>query len=202
MIPVLCDFFNGDGVEEGHGGAEGFADDFDWGAWLRLRGRPENSLRPEFWSARNRLAKRAVLDFGQDLLHGLLAFVVDDARAADVVAPLGGVGDGVAHVSQAAAIDEIDNELQFMQDLEVGALGLIAGFGEGFIARLDEGADAAAEHGLLAEEIGLGFFFECGFENAGAGAADALEIAEIQGVSRAGCVLVDGDEAGNAAAFE
>jgi hypothetical protein len=28
-LPVLCDFFDGDGVEEGHGGAELFAYDFD-----------------------------------------------------------------------------------------------------------------------------------------------------------------------------
>ena len=160
-----------------------------------------NSLRPEFWSARNRFANVAVLDLGQDLLHRLLAFGVDDARAADVVAPLGGVGDGVAHVGEAAAIDEVDDELELVEHFEVGALRLITGLGERFVARLDEGADAAAEHGLLAEEIGLGLLFESRLEHSGAGAADALEIAEAERVRIAGCVLMDGDESGDAAAF-
>jgi len=61
-----------------------------------------------------------------------------------------------------------------VQDFKVGALGLIAGLGERFVASLDEGADAAAEHGLLAEEIGLGLFLERGLKYSGAGAADAL----------------------------
>ena len=91
--------------------------------------------------------------------------------------------------------------LSSWRTLEVGALGLIAGLDEGFKSSLDEGADAAAEHGLLAEEIGLGLFLECGFEDSGARAADALEIAEIEGVGIAGRVLVNGDEAGDAAAF-
>ena len=130
------------------------------------------------------LGKGAVLDFGEDLLHGLLALGVDDARAADVVAPLGGVGDGVAHVGEAAAVDEVDDELELVQDFEVGALGLIAGLDQGFEARLDERADAAAEHGLLAEEIGLGLFLEGGLEHAGAGAADALEVAEARARGR------------------
>ncbi len=160
-----------------------------------------NSLRPEFWSARKRLAKLPSWISVRIRLHRLAAFVVDDARAGDVVAPLRGVGDGVAHVSQAAAIDEVDDELELVEHFEVGALGLIAGLDEGFVAGLDERADAAAEHGLLAEEIGLGLFLERGLEHPGAGAADALEVAEGEGVGVAGCVLVDGDEAGNAAAF-
>src|ERR1700722_455067 len=62
-------------------------------------------------------------------------------------------------------------------------------------------ADAAAEHGLFAEEVGFGFFGEGGFEHAGAGAADAFEVAEGEGVGGAGGVLMDGDEAGDAAAL-
>ena len=89
-----------------------------------------------------------------------------------------------------------------MQALEVGALRLVAGLDQRLEARLDQRADAAAEHRLLAEEIGLGLFLECGFEHSGAGAADALEIAEGERVGLAGRVLVHGDEAGNAAALE
>ena len=67
--------------------------------------------------------------------------------------------------------------LSSCRHFEVGALGLIAGFDESFVASLDQRADAAAEHGLLAEEIGFGLFFERGLKYSGARAADALEIA-------------------------
>ena len=60
---------------------------------------------------------------------------------------------------------------------------------------------AAAEDGLLAEEVGFGLFGEGGFEDAGAGAADALGVAESEGEGVAAGVLLDGDEAGDAAAF-
>ena len=103
---------------------------------------------------------------------------------ADVVAPLGGVGDGVAHVGEAAAVHEVDDELELVEDFEVGELGLVAGFDEGFEACLDEGGGAAAEDGLLAEEVGLGLFGEGGLEDSGAGAADALGVAERRGRGR------------------
>ena len=149
----------------------------------------------------NFLAKAAVLDVVEEGLHGLLDFGRDDARAGDVVAPLGGVGDGVAHVGEAAAVHQVDDELELVEDLEVGEFGLVAGLDEGLEACLDEGGGAAAEDGLLAEEVGLGLFGEGGLEHAGAGAADALGVAEGEREGVAGGVLLDGDEAGDAAAF-
>ena len=125
----------------------------------------------------------------------------DDARAGYVVAPLGGVGDGVAHVLEAAAVHEVDDELELVEDFEVGELGLVAGFDEGLEACLDEGGGAAAEDGLLAEEVGLGLFGEGGLEDSGAGAADALGVGEREGEGVAAGVLLDGDEGGDAAAF-
>ena len=89
--------------------------------------------------------------------------------AGDVVAPLGGVGDGVAHVLEAAAIHEVDDEFELVEDLEVGEFGLVAGLGEDLEACLDEGGGASAEDGLLAEEVGFGLLGEGGFEDAGAG---------------------------------
>ena len=88
-----------------------------------------------------------------------------------------------------------------MEDLEVGELGLVAGLGEDFEASLDERGGAAAEDGLLAEEVGLGLLGEGGFEDAAAGSADALGVGERVGVRFAGGVLLDGDECGDAAAF-
>lgn len=46
--------------------------------------------------------KGAVLDILKDLLHRLLGLLGDDLRAGDVVAVLGGVGNGVSHACKAA----------------------------------------------------------------------------------------------------
>src|SRR5690606_37913398 len=68
----------------------------------------------------------AVLDVGQYALHFRLGFFGNDARAGDVVAVLGGVGDGVAHVGDAALIHQVDDELQLVQALEVGHFRRVA----------------------------------------------------------------------------
>ena len=135
------------------------------------------------------------------MIHRLLYFGGDDAGAGYVVAPLGCVGDGVAHVLEAAAIHQVDDELEFVEDFEVGELGLVACFDEGLEACFDECAGAAAEDSLFAEEVGFGLFGEGGLEDAGAGAADAFGVAECEGEGGAAGVLLDGDEAGDAAAF-
>ena len=143
----------------------------------------------------------AVLDLGEELLHRFFGVSGDDAWAGYVVAPLGGVGDGVAHVLEAAAVHEVDDELELVEDLEVGEFGLVAGFGEGLEACLDEGAGASAEDGLFAEEVGLGLLGEGGFEDSGAGAADAFGVAEGLGESVTAGILLDGHEGWDSAAF-
>ena len=74
--------------------------------------------------------ERPVLDLGQDLLHRRPDVVVDDPRAADVVAVLGGVADAEAHEVEAAAVHQVDDELELVHRLEVGELGLVAGLDE------------------------------------------------------------------------
>jgi hypothetical protein len=135
QIRRRCHFFHRDWIEEGHGGAE-FLADFSIGCLASASRKASNFFAAGVLVGEKLLREGAVLNFGEDLLHGLAALVVDDARAADVVAPLGGVGDGVAHVGEAAAIDEIDDELELVQALEVGALGLIAGLDQGLKAAL------------------------------------------------------------------
>src|SRR6185437_11836489 len=68
-------------------------------------------------------------------------------------------------------------------------------------AFLHERSKTAAKNCLLAEEIAFGFLFEGGLKNAGASCADTIRIAESQFVRLAGCVLVNGDQSGNSAAF-
>ena len=73
------------------------------------------------------LCEAAIADFRQELFHVFARLLRDDARARHVVAVLGGVADRVAHVAEPAAIDKIDDELQFVQALEVSDFGLIPG---------------------------------------------------------------------------
>src|SRR5580704_12153971 len=99
------------------------------------------------------LSEIAGLDFFEDLLHLGASLIVDDARAARIIAILGRVGHGIAHVAETAFIDEIDDELQFMQALEIGDLGGIASFYESLETGADQLGRSTAEYGLLAEQI-------------------------------------------------
>src|SRR6266545_6249548 len=49
--------------------------------------------------------KFARLHFLQDLFHFLAGLLIDHPRAASIVAVLGRIGDGVAHVGEAALLD-------------------------------------------------------------------------------------------------
>ena len=106
--------------------------------------------------------------------------VVDDARAAREVAVLRGVADVLVHLLQAAFVQQVDDELHLVHALEVRDFGLVAGFDERLEAAHDELGGAAAEHGLLAEQIRLGFFAERGREHAAARAADAVRVGETR----------------------
>src|SRR5215207_10761158 len=72
--------------------------------------------------------ERAVLNLIEGVAHPLANVLVDDDRAARVVAVLGRVRDREAHVREAALPHEVHDQLQLVQALVVGDLGLIAGF--------------------------------------------------------------------------
>ncbi len=110
-------------------------------------------------------------------LHVLLHVRVDHARARDVVAVLGRVGDRPALLGDAALPHEVDDELQLVQHLEVGDLRLVARLGERLEAVLHELRGAAAEHGLLAEQVGLGLLGERRLDAAGARPPMRLRVA-------------------------
>ena len=88
-----------------------------------------------------------------------------------------------------------------MHALEIGDFGLITCRHERIKPGFDEFADAAAQDGLFAKEIGFGFFGEGGFENAGARAAQALSVRKRESFGVAAGVLLDGNQRGGAAAF-
>ena len=146
------------------------------------------------------LRERAAADLLEDPAHPLAHAVVDDADAAREVAVLGDVGDGVAHVLVAALVEQVDDQLQLVQALVVRDLRLVAGLDERVEARLHERGNAAAEHGLLAEQIALGLLGERRLEQADAAAADADAVGERERERAPARVLVDRDEARRACA--
>src|SRR5215470_6205693 len=137
------------------------------------------------------------LDLGEDLLHLSLGPVVDDARPAGVVAILRGVRDRVAHVGEAALVEQVHDQLHLVHALEVRDLGLVPGVDQRLVGGLDQVRHAAAEGGLLAEEVGLGLFLEGGFDDSGAGAAHALAVGEGEIAGLARDVLIDRDQPGH-----
>ena len=104
--------------------------------------------------------------------------LVDDPRAAHVVAVLGGVADAEAHEVEAAAVHQVDDELELVHRLEVRELGLVAGLDERLEGHLDQRRRAAAQDGLLAEQVGLGLLLERRLEDAGAGVAERPGVGE------------------------
>src|SRR5258708_7324879 len=144
------------------------------------------------------LGEAAVLDLGQHLPHLLPNVVVDHTGTGDVVSELGGVRNRVAHEAQAAPIHQVDDELHLVQHLEIRDLGLIARLDQRLEACLDEGADSTAQHGLLAEQVGLRLFLECRLDDACPAGAQRLRVGQcaMKGVPRG--VLVDGDQGGGA----
>ena len=62
----------------------------------------------------------------------------------------------MVHLGEAALVDQVDDQLQLVQAFEIGDLGLVAGLDQRLEPGVDQLGRAAAEHGLLAEQIGLG----------------------------------------------
>ena len=89
-----------------------------------------------------------------------------------------------------------------MQAFEVGDFGSIAGFDQSFESGANQFGRAAAEHGLLAEQIAFGFFAESGFDHAGAQATERRGIGQRVLESLAAGILLDRDERRDAGAFD
>ena len=143
----------------------------------------------------------AGLDAFQGIAHGIFGGGGYHFGAGHVFAVFGIVGDGVIHVGNAAFIHQIHNQFQFVQALEISHFGGVAGFYQGFKAAFHELHRAAAQHGLLAEKVGFGFFAEVGFNHAAFGAAVGRGIREGDVAGFAGFILVNRNQGGHAAAF-
>ena len=89
-----------------------------------------------------------------------------------------------------------------MDALKVSVLRVVTSFHQGFKACLHQGANTAAQHTLLAKQVGFGFRFKGGFQNAGACAANAQRVSQSQLLSLAGGVLLHGNQARHAFALQ
>ena len=187
-------------LEPAHHAAQFAAHMFDLMIGLIAAGGKEHGVAGAGF--KNEVARElAALDVLQHGLHFLFYVFRDQAGTGDIVAVFGGVADGVAHTGKTALVHEIDDELHFVHAFEVGHFGLVASFHQRFETGLDEGGNAAAENGLFAKEVGFRLFAEGGLNDAGARAANAFGIGQRHLQSFAGGVLLNGHEAGHAAAF-
>ena len=105
------------------------------------------------------------------------------------------------HPRDPALEEQVDDELELVEDLEIRHLRRVAALDEGFECRSDQRVDASAQDHLFAEEVGLGFVAEGGFDDAGAGSTDAVGVRQAERLRLTGGVLVDGQERGDTAAI-
>src|SRR5690606_19248904 len=147
------------------------------------------------------LGKGAILDLVQKSLHLLAHVLINDLRAGVVVTVLSRVTDRVAHVLQAALVHKVDDKLKLVEALKVRDLGLVAGLDQRIEPGFDQGAGAATEHGLLAEQVGFRLFLERGLDDASLGGTEALAVSQ-RGIERlASRILVDRDQGWHADAL-
>ena len=143
----------------------------------------------------------AAADFFENSLHLGLGLLSDNSRTARVVAVFSRVADTVPHIIQAALIEQIYDQLHFVHAFEVRHFRLIPRFDERFKSGLNQRTDSAAQYGLLAEQIGFGFFSDGRANHAGAAAADAAGVGQPQLQRLFVRVFPHGDQTGNAAAL-
>src|SRR3546814_519846 len=145
------------------------------------------------------LRELAGLDVAQHLAHALPRLGVHDAGPGDEIAIFGRLGHERVHLGEPALVEEVDDQLQLVETLEIGDLGLVAGLDQSLETGCDELARAAAQHCLLAEQVGLRLFREAGLDRPAERAADAGGIGQRPLARRSARILPDGEEAGDAA---
>ena len=126
--------------------------------------------------------------------------VVDHARAGDVVAVLRGVGDRPALLGDAALVHQVDDQLQLVEALEVGDLGLVAGLGEHLEAVLHQLADAPPQRTACSPNRSVSVSsVKVVLMPPARRPPMRLGVGQREVPGRAGRVLLDGDEDGYAA---
>src|SRR5258708_34429354 len=144
-------------LEDWHHGAQVRAELLD-GALLLALTRRQEVRAALFVLFDPGFCETAVADLREDLAHLFSRLFGDDARSGRIIALLGSIADGVPHVAETAAVNQVNDELELVEAFEEADLGLEACFRERLESRLDQFTHTAAEYGLLAKEVGFGFF--------------------------------------------
>src|SRR6266852_711776 len=109
--------------------------------------------------------------------------------------------DGVAHVAEAAAVNQVNDEFELVETLAVRDLGLIASLCKRLEARFDQFTHASTKYGLFAKEVSFSLLGERGFQNASTRAAESLGVSEGKRLRGTAGILLDGEQRGSSSAF-
>ena len=116
--------------------------------------------------------------------------VIHHVITARQCAVLRGFADEFVHAGDAAFVEQIHDQFQFVQAFVIGHFGLIAGFHQGFPTGLHQFGGTAAQHRLFAEQIGFGFFLEAGLDCVLTRTANAGAVSQCQLLGLAALVLM------------
>src|SRR5580704_1508604 len=169
---------------------------------LLLRLPPRQKVRAAFFVLLDPcLGKTSIADPGQQLLHLFARFVRNNFRPSMIIALLRGVADGIPHIAQPTAIDQVHNQLQFVHAFEVRHFRLVPGIHQRLESCLDQFAHASAEHRLLAKQIRLGLFRKRGLQHARARGSQSLRVRQRKRLRVPRSILLHCDQRRCASAF-
>ena len=144
----------------------------------------------------------ARLNVVQNRFHAGLCFNVwQDARARDVLTVFCCVGDGVIHVGDAAFIDQVNDQLCFVQAFEICHFRLVTGLNQCLETHTDQFNDTTTKNGLFTKEVSFAFLTEVSLDDARPSTTNAGTIGKASFHGFSSCVRVDSNKARHAAAF-
>ena len=135
------------------------------------------------------------------MLHRCTGFVSNDPFTPGHISKLGRIADRVAHIRDPAFVDEVHDQLHFVQALKIRHLRRISGIDQGLKTGPHEFGHSAAQNGLFPKQIGLGLFFERGLQDRRASPADGRRVGHGHRLGIPGRVLRNRDQAGHTPAL-
>jgi len=117
--------------------------------------------QPFSFSAIQAFAKLPLRISARILAHLFACLFRDDARRQNNRL-LGCIADGVAHVAKASTVNQVNDELEFVEAFEISDFGLVACFRERLEARFDQFTLRRRKVRPARQEIGLCFFRKSG----------------------------------------
>jgi hypothetical protein len=162
---------------------------------------PRTITFPSGFHLANKFARKfSGTDLSQCHRHLFADLVIYNFWSNREIAPLGGVGNQVAHPCDSCFVDHIDNKFQFVQALEVGQLWGITGTNQSLERGSNERGCSATQYCLLPEQICLRFFPKSCFDDAGPGAPDCFGPCECKCARLPTKIVFHSEQGGHAAA--